>query len=702
MNQSKGSSGITHKTSITPTPKPDATANNPVPSGGGVSPEEREARLRREAELDSRKLQDLLQQAPAAIALLSGPEHRWVYVNQEYVRVTGRKSAADFIGKTLVESLPELEAQAYVDLLDEVYRTGETYAGREARVTLIRSANAQPENAYFDFIYQPLHNADGQIEGILVHAVEVTEKVMSRTAIQRNEERFRALANAIPQLVWMAKPDGAVFWYNQRWYAYTGATPQEMEGWGWQSVHDPEVLPAVLERWKTSIASGEPFEMTFPLRGADGVFRPFLTRGVPVRDEQGRVVRWFGTNTDVSIEIKARDELRRVHERLETALINSQKLAAIVESSDDAIVSKDLNGVVQSWNRSAERLFGYKAEEIIGRPITMIIPPELQSDEDMILAKIRAGEKIDHFETVRVAKSGERLDVSLSISPVRDDQGRIIGAAKIARDITQKKKIEQALRTTEKLAAAGRLAATVAHEINNPLEAVTNLVYLGKRDLPNSEKVAKYLELATRELDRVAHIARQTLGFYRDTSSPSTVRVTHTLDDLLLLYDKRFETRKIIVHKQYENEIEITALAGEIRQAFSNLISNAIDAMPGGGSLIIRVAKSRRWDRLVIEGVRITVMDTGSGIASQDKAQLFQPFFTTKEDVGTGLGLWVTHGIVERHGGTIQVKSRAGTEKHGTVFSIFLPFQAMPGRLQGSVTREDGGHSPISPGVPTQ
>lgn len=392
----------------------------------------------------------------------------------------------------------------------------------------------------------------------------------------------------------------------------------------------------------------------------------------------------------------------RVQEQLQAALINSQKLAAIVESSDDAIVSKDLNGIVKSWNRSAERLFGYKAEEIIGRSILLIIPPELQSDEDMILSKIRAGEKIDHFETVRVTKSGERLNVSLSISPVRDEQGRIIGAAKIARDITQNKKIEQALRTTEKLAAAGRLAATVAHEINNPLEAVTNLVYLARRDLPNTDKVARYLQMAGRELDRVAHIARQTLGFYRDTSSPSTVRVTQTIDDLLLLYEKRFETRKITVDKQYKDDVEITALAGEIRQAFSNLISNAIDAMPLGGSLVIRVARSRRWDRPGGEGVRITVLDTGSGIAQQHKGRLFQPFFTTKEDVGTGLGLWITRGIVERHSGTIHVKSRTGTHEHGTAFSIFLPFQATPGRLQGSVIKKNAEHAAISGGVPRQ
>ena len=433
------------------------------------------------------------------------------------------------------------------------------------------------------------------------------------------------------------------------------------------------------------------------LEGLGGGADDYLVKPFTARELSARVAAHIKI---AGLRRQAHDDLRKVQEKLEAALLNSQKLAAIVESSDDAIVSKDLNGIVRSWNRSAERLFGYKAEEIIGRSITTIIPPELHSDEDMILSKIRSGEKIDHFETVRITKTGERLNVSLSISPVRDEQGRIIGAAKIARDITENKKIEQALRTTEKLAAAGRLAATVAHEINNPLEAVTNLVYLARRDLPENEKVAKHLQMAGRELDRVAHIARQTLGFYRDTSSPTTLRVAHTMDDLLLLYEKRFETRKITVQKRYEEELEITALAGEIRQAFSNLISNAIDAMPSGGSLVIRVAKSRRWDRPAAEGVRISVMDTGSGIAPQHKARLFQPFFTTKADVGTGLGLWITRGIVERHSGTIHVKSRTGAHEHGTVFSMFLPFQAMPGRLQGSVIKENGGHAAVSAGVP--
>src|SRR6185312_8528345 len=271
----------------------------------------------------------------------------------------------------------------------------------------------------------------------------------------------------------------------------------------------------------------------------------------PIKDQTGKIVGAAKIVRDITRQKK-----------LEEAAL---RLAAIVESSDDAIASKDLNGIITSWNRSAEKLFGYKAEEIIGKPVMVIIPPELHHDEDMILSKIRRGEKIEHFETIRVKKDGERIEVSLTISPVKDGHGNVIGAAKIVRNITETKKIDRALRTTEKLAAAGRMAATVAHEINNPLEAVTNLVYLAKRDLSNTDRVAGYLELASRELDRVAHITRQTLGFYRDTSSPVRFNVAETIDDLLLLYDKRFESRRIKVLKQYDTKIEITALAGEIR-----------------------------------------------------------------------------------------------------------------------------------------
>ena len=400
------------------------------------------------------------------------------------------------------------------------------------------------------------------------------------------------------------------------------------------------------------------------------------------RDAHGKPARILETNSEIT-QRKAAEDARR-------------RLAAIVESSGDAIVSKDLHGIVKSWNPQAERMFGYTAEEMIGQPITIIVPPEFYSDEEMILGKIKNGETIDHFETVRVAKSGERIDVSLSISPIKDEQGRILGAAKIARDIREHKRIERALRTTEKLAAAGRLAATVAHEINNPLEAVTNLIYLAKRNLPNADKVAAYLLSASQELDRVAHITRQTLGFYRDTTSPIRMNLANTIDDLLLLYEKRLEVRHIKIVKQFERDAEVTAFAGEIRQAISNLLTNSMDAMPAGGSLTIRVRKAHEWNNSGAPGVRITIADTGSGITPQHRKNLFQPFFTTKPDVGTGLGLWITQGIVDKHGGLLHLKSRTSIGTSGTAFSILIPCngkqgverRSLPGASRGKVSTE--------------
>jgi PAS domain S-box-containing protein len=353
-------------------------------------------------------------------------------------------------------------------------------------------------------------------------------------------------------------------------------------------------------------------------------------------------------------------------------------LASIVDSSDDAIASKDLNGIVTSWNNAAERIFGYKAEEMIGRPILLIIPPELQSDEQMILSKLRRGEKIEHFETVRMTKAGERIDVSLTISPVRDESGNVIGAAKIVRDITERKRIENALRLTERLASVGRLSATIAHEINNPLEAVTNLLYLAKRDLSNPGKAQQHLEMADHELSRVAHITRQTLGFYRDTSAPAPVDIGETLDDLLFLYARRLESRQIQVIRQFDGKLEAMAMGGEIRQVFSNLLANSIDAMPDGGKLIVRASSSHAWTGSHVPGVRVSIADTGSGIEPQDKKRLFQPFFTTKKDVGTGLGLWIIRGIVEKHGGQIRLRSKSGAAKSGTVFSVFLSEAGRP------------------------
>lgn len=347
-----------------------------------------------------------------------------------------------------------------------------------------------------------------------------------------------------------------------------------------------------------------------------------------------------------------------------------RRMAAIVESSQDAILSKDRNGIITSWNRGAEQLYGYRADEVIGKHVSLLTPSERPDEIPRIMRTLLQGESIQHYMTERVRKDGTRLKVYLSISPLVNETGEIVGASTIAQDVTAQQRAEEALRKTEKLATAGRLAAAIAHEINNPLEAIGNLLYLARRD---QAKCDQYLQMAEKELMRVASIAQQTLGFVRDPSSALPVDVGHLLDEVLNLYKKKLSSKHIQVDKVFESSLNICGFSGELRQLFSNLIANALDATPDHGKLQIRIGRSREWSNNHRPGVRVMVADTGTGIASDNARHIFEPFFTTKQDSGTGLGLWLSYSIVRKHGGSIRFRSRTTPGKSGTVFNVFLP-----------------------------
>ncbi len=737
------------------------------------------ARRLQELERENRQTQKVLAEAPAALGILTGPEHLWAFANQALARLSGRTTSADFVGKTLLESLPEIKDQGFRQLLDQVYRSGEPYMGHETRALLKRAAEDQPQEVFLDFTYQPIRNSEGAVEGIFVYVLEVTDSIRARQELADHAERLRLAQDAAqigtwewdpikdtttlsPQLhrilgsdpddqerfkKWFSRiyppdrnrvellmyeghrlgsmdfeyryqhPDLGLRWLQckgqrrmsetrmfgmvqdittrkraeeaaqrlaaivessddaiiskdlkgivtswnpaaERMYGYTA---EEMIGQPITKIVPPE-LYADEARILATIARGERIEHFDTVRmKKDGELIQVSLTVSPVRDDNGTIVGASKIARDTS-EYRRRDEFR-------------YRLAALVESSEDAIVSKDLNGIVTSWNPAAQRLFGFTAEEMIGQPILKIIPPELYGDETRILATIGRGESIEHFETVRRKKDGELIEISLTISPIRDETGTVIGAAKIARDITQQKKAERALRTSERLASVGRLAATVAHEINNPLEAVTNLVFLA-RHTAAKEEVRKYLGMAEEELERISHLTKQTLGFYRETKGVTEVRLGVLVDSLLSVFIPRMRAKGIELCREIDNEVEIRAIPGEIRQVIANLISNSIDAIRGNGQIRVRVSPARRWNASSERGVRFSIADTGSGIPEAIRAQVFEPFFTTKRDVGTGLGLWICKSIVENHRGTIRVWSRTTPGESGTVFSVFLPLNS--------------------------
>jgi two-component system CheB/CheR fusion protein len=243
-------------------------------------------------------------------------------------------------------------------------------------------------------------------------------------------------------------------------------------------------------------------------------------------------------------------------------------------------------------------------------------------------------------------------------------------------DVTERHRAEVALRNSEKLAATGRLAATIAHEINNPMAAVTNLMYLLEQ-MPGLDPTAReFARIAQEELQRMAHITRQMLGFYRDTAAPVDASIPELLQNVLQLYAKRIASSGVKVETRFDKVPQVRVFPGEIRQVFSNLILNALDAVEKGGAIRVRVHPGHNWSGEGSPGVRISIADNGSGIDPALRHRIFEPFFTTKDQRGTGLGLWVCQGIVRKHGGRITVRSSKRLGRSGTCFSILLPLNA--------------------------
>ena len=404
-----------------------------------------------------------------------------------------------------------------------------------------------------------------------------------------------------------------------------------------------------------------------------------------VRDGRLQDIRWtysyspiFGADKDalgvlvvcqdITREMTVAKELQESEQWTRENVKRLGELAAIVTSSDDVILSKDLNGIITSWNDAATKVFGYSPEEMIGASILKLIPEHLHSDEKRIIESIRAGRRIEHFETVRLTKDGRLVEVSLTVSPIKDREGRVIGASKILRDISSRKRIEQSLLQAEKIAATGRMAATIAHEVNNPLEAVMNLLYLLRTKITDDEG-REFLATAEDELGRVSHIAKQTLGYYREHAAASLASVSDIADHALAIYKPRCTAAGITVRRSIRPSTKIVLRRGEIMQVISNLIANSIYAMSEGGTLSLSVSDASSGD----EGVVLTVEDDGAGIAPKDLPKVFDAFFTTRTTVGTGIGLFVAKQFIEGHGGRISIESQSESDRHGTTVRIFLP-----------------------------
>jgi PAS domain S-box-containing protein len=403
----------------------------------------------------------------------------------------------------------------------------------------------------------------------------------------------------------------------------------------------------------------------------------------PVSTENGTFV--LSAIRDISERKRIAEELRRANEELHRRTAEQlgeyrSRLASIVDSSEDAIIGKGLDGTITSWNKGAERIYGYTPEEIVGKHISLLAPSDRPDEISEILRKIAQGESVEHHESVRVTKDGRHLSVSISVSPLRDAKGDVVGASAIARDITAQKRAEGQLRQSQKMEAIGRLARGVAHDFNNILAIISACTEFLRDRIDPAAEPSHYVENIKKATERGASLTLQLLAFSRSSAiQPRVLDLNELLTDISKLLRPLLgdDVEILIVSKSPAAVVE--ADPGQLDQIVVNLAVNARDAMPRGGKFILET-RAMRFDEAFAEQhqamaagkyVMLAVSDTGNGMDEATVSRIFEPFFTTKEvGKGTGLGLATVYGLVKQSAGHIMVYSEPG---HGTTFKIYLP-----------------------------
>jgi PAS domain S-box-containing protein len=515
----------------------------------------------------------------------------------------------------------------------------------------------------------------GQVTGYMGSNLDITERKMAEERSKEYSERFRIMFDSIPQLAWIAYPDGFVFSYNKRWYEYTGTTQEQMEGWGWQSVIDAEMFPNVLGQWKEAIATSQPFEMEFPLRGGDGKFRWFLTQISPLKDSRGRVVRWFGTNTDISESKQIEEQLRLVSERLSLATS-----AAKIGIWDWDLVSNRL-----VWNDQMYQLYGITEDAFSGAYEAWeagLHPDDLISARE--LGQKAARGEVGYNTVFRVVWPDGSVHHIQAIGQLkRDEEGHPVRMTGTNWDITERKNLEDNLRSAVEL--RDEFMSIASHELKTPLTALSMQIQL-LNEISSSGKALDPAKIS--DLSKRAYIAiRSLVGLLNDLLDVTRIRVGK-LKMVKKEMDLKEVTLKALECFQEETQrkgISVILKAGQpvlgiwdpnrIEQILSNLLSNAIKYGEGKPIEVTIMADYSS------NHARIMVKDYGMGVASEMQTKIFERFqrAVSGETIsGLGLGLYIVRQIAEAHGGSIRLESEP---KNGALFIVELPIRSEKTRL---------------------
>jgi PAS domain S-box-containing protein len=497
-------------------------------------------------------------------------------------------------------------------------------------------------------------------------------------ALKQERETLQTVLDHLPVGVLLAKPNGEIVLGNrsiERILRHPIKSTPDVKAHGeWVAFHtDGRRLLGEEYPLPRAMKSGRPIPPEdYLYQRGDGSLGWVSLVAAPILDVDGKVSGGIVAISDIDKQKRADADLRRSNERFRR----------LMENASVGVIIGNLNGRISYANPAAIELLGFSADEIESGAVywNKLSPPEYAELDQNALEQLLAVGKSDSYQKEYRLKDGQLIPilVGATIIPSQKQGSSSNEIAIFLTDISNQKKAEKALIQSEKLAAVGRLAASISHEINNPLESVTNLVFLARQRNDASKEVRDLLETADEELRRVSQIVAQTLRFHRQSTKARLITVRELLGPTLALYQGRMTNSQIDLKLDYRCDVAITCYEGDVRQVLNNLIGNAIDSMWKGGRLTVRTAKARLW-RSRTAGIRITVADTGHGMTPEIIRRIFEPFYTTKGINGTGLGLWISSGIVEKHGGRIQLRSRAEPSPTGTAFSLFLPLTPQAG-----------------------
>jgi PAS domain S-box-containing protein len=616
------------------------------------------------------ELRLLYETAPIGLAFLT-PDCRYLQINRHLTEICGI-SVADHIGRSVRDTVPQVADQVE-HIVETILSTGRSITGIEVSGQRPDGGNAQ---RVWLTHWHPLKDAAGSILGINVVAEEITERKRAEAALAESEARFRELADNMSQFAWTTDAIGRRTWFNKRWQDYTGMTLEEVQDTEWQKLLHPDHVERVGKRIRESYGSGTPWEDTFPLRGRNGDFRWFLTRAMPIRNEAGDVVRWFGTDTDVTRQVEAEGALRSLNETLERRIAEQAKERdRIWNVSQDLLVVADVAGRLLSINPAWTATLVWSEGELLGRTFEWLCHPDDRARTHVELARLAEGRTTLPFETRFRQKSDSYR--WLSWRGVAE-KGRLYA---VARDVTDLKIAREQLRTSRRelgqvsrQMTVGAMTASIAHEVNQPLAAIVTNADAGLRWLSREEPDLDEVRALLRRIVSDGHRASEVIVSIRSMfgkgarEKNSLVSVNDLLGDVLALVNGELESHQILLRTEMLDGLPLVmAERVQLQQVLLNLIMNAIEAM----SSVADRERVLSVSSMACEAdqVLITLKDSGTGIDPAHMDRIFDAFFTTK-DRGMGMGLSICRSIVESHGGQLWASPHS---PHGTIFHLKLP-----------------------------